>query len=137
MRKTTLTGLAAGVALTTAVGFGAPALAHGHGNSKAHGDCTAGSTWALMAGANRGGEGHTVEVSFKIRTDTGGEVWDWQILDNGIDGTSGQDTTDSNGDFQESRSVPNQKGPDVITLNATNTVTGETCTGTVTVKGSH
>jgi hypothetical protein len=137
MRKTTLTGLAVGIALTTAMGLSAPALAHGTGNSKAHGDCSMGSTWYLKADANRGGQGHTVEVSFQIRTQTGGEAWNWVILDNGTEEASGQNTTDSNGNLQERQSVQNQKGPDAIELQATDTVTGETCVGDVLLKGSH
>jgi hypothetical protein len=137
MRKSSFSAFVGVVAVTTCIGFAAPALAHGHGNSKAHGDCSAGSTWYLQAGANRGGEGHTVEVHFRIVTGTGGETWDWQILDNGTEEASGQSTTGSNGVLQVRQSVHNQKGPDVITLQATDEVTGETCTGVVTVKGSH
>lgn len=137
MRKSTMTGLAGAVALTTAIGMAAPALAHGTGNSKAHGDCSMGSTWYLKADGNRGGEGHTVEVKFRIRSDVGGQAWDWQILDNGTEEASGETTSGSNGTVQVKQSVHNQEGPDQITLQATNTVTGETCTGTVTLKGSH
>jgi hypothetical protein len=137
MRKTTLTGLAAAVALTTGVGLVSPALAHNTGNSKDSGTCSMGSTWYLMADSNRGGEGHTVEVKFRIRSADGGQAWDWQILDNGTEEASGQSTSKSNGTVQEKVSVHNQEGPDQITLVATNSVTGETCTGDVRVHGSH
>ncbi len=137
-RKMTLAGVGA-VAMTAALGLGmsAPASAHGTGNSKASGDCSLGSTWYLKADGNRGGEGHTVEVKFRIRTDQGGQAWDWQLLDNGIVEGTGQSTTKSNGDLQEKQSIHNQMGPDTVTLSATNSVTGETCQGEVTLKGSH
>jgi hypothetical protein len=139
MHKKAFSGLAAAAAMAAALGFAmAPAAsAHGTGNSKAHGDCSAGSTWYLKADGNRGGEGHTVEVKFRISTAMGGEVWDWQISDNGTVAATGESTTDSNGNFQEKQSIPNLKGPDTVDLLATNTVTGETCMGEVVLKGSH
>lgn len=138
MRKTTISAFAA---VTLTAGFGlamaAPASAHGTGNSKDSGTCSMGSTWYLQADGNRGGEGHTVEVKFRIRSDAGGQAWDWQLLDNGAVEATGQTTTKSNGDLQERQSIKNQIGPDTVMLQATNSVTGETCQGKVHLKGSH
>lgn len=137
MRKTTLSGLAA-VAMTASFGLAmAPATAGGTGNSQDSGTCSMGSTWYLKADGNRGGEGHTVEVSFRIRSEQGSQTWDWEIADNGIVEATGQTTSKNNGQLQERVSVENQKGPDTIMWTATNTVTGETCMGDVHLKGSH
>lgn len=140
MQRKRLTGLAvAALAMTTGVGLGlaAPASAHGTGNAKAHGDCSVSSTWYIKADGNRGGEGHTVEVKFRINTSEGGQAWDWQITDNGTVAATGSTTSNSNGLVKSKQSIPNLEGPDTIVLDATNSVTGETCHGEVTLKGSH
>jgi hypothetical protein len=138
MRNRTLAGIAA-VTMTAGLGLGmaSPASAHGTGNSQDSGDCSAGSTWYLKADANRGGDGHTVEVKFRISSADGGQTWDWQILDNGTVEATGDTTTKSNGTFAEKQSISNQEGPDTVMLSATNATTGETCVGQVHLKGSH
>ena len=66
-----------------------------------------------------------------------GEAWDWSITDNGNLAASGENSTEDNGKLDVEQSIPNLKGFDKITLDATDTITGETCEGHVVVNGSH
>ena len=138
MHKKTAHVFAATVIVTAGVGFGlaAPASANG-GNAHHSGDCSATSTWELTANATPGGKGHTIEVKFRLRTDTGGEAWDWSLTDNGNVAASGENSTANNGKLDVDQQIPNLKGFDKIVLSATDTVTGETCTGHVIVTSSH
>ena len=138
MRKKTVSGLAVALAATTGLGLAmaAPASANG-GNSHRTGSCSADSTWELKASANRGGDGHTVEVRFRIRSADGGQTWDWTITDNGNVAAAGQNTAEDNGKLDVEQTIPNLKGFDKITLDASNAATGETCHGHVLLNGSH
>jgi len=138
MDRTTATRLAAVVALTAGLGVAAamPAQANG-GNSHRTGPCSMDSSWELKANANRGGS-HKIDVDFRVRSGESGQLWDWTLTDNGTTASKGSSTTEhGNGEFRERVQVKNQRGFDKIVLDATNTVTGETCHGHVLLNGSH
>ena len=145
MKKKSLATLAVGVAMTTGLGVGLamPAMADGGGQSN-QGDCSMGSTWELKASPNGGGlrrdghgRHHGIEVEFRIRTNSdNGDMWNWMISDNGnvVKQGSAKGRDDS---IERRRNVANLDGPDTIVFNATDTVSGETCTGQVVVQGGH
>jgi hypothetical protein len=133
MRKKTVSGLAAAVAVTTGLGLAmaAPASA---GNSSRTGMCSDGSTWTLTAKANPSGN-HDIEVKFRIRSEDGGQTWDWTLADKGTVVASGQNTAEDNGKLDVEQDIPNLKGFDKIVLDAANAATGETCHAHIIVKG--
>jgi hypothetical protein len=133
MRKKTVSGLAAAVAVTTGLGLAmaAPASAKDAGRT---GMCSDGSTWTLSAKANPSGD-HDIEVKFRIRSDEGGQTWDWTLADRGTVVASGESTAEKNGKLDVQQDIPNLKGFDKIVLDATNTSTGETCHAHIIVKG--
>ena len=135
MDRKMMGGLAAATAMTAALGFAmAPAQAGSDDNRVTNrGDCSLGSTWFLRAGAHDQGQGHSVRVLFRIHSAGGGQVWDWQISDNGMDIKTGQSVSDQGGNVTVRRRIPNQQGSDVVDFTATNTTTGEVCTGEVTL----
>jgi hypothetical protein len=147
MHKKTLASLAAGVTVTTGLGIALamPASADHGGGSSRQGDCSMGSTWELRASANGDHDGvrrddhghhHGIEVEFRIRTDENGDTWNWMISDNGTVVKQGSARAHDD-DIERRRNVANLEGPDTIVLNATDTVTGETCEGQVVVRGDH
>src|SRR5690242_20495439 len=76
MHKKTVSGLAAAVAVTTALGIAlaAPASAKG-GTSHRTGTCSDGSTWAEWAKAVPGGD-PGIQVKIRITSDEGSQTWD-------------------------------------------------------------
>ena len=134
MNKLALTRLAAVVSLTAgmAVVASIPAQADGGGGSN-KGRCSMHSTWELKGSPDHG------KIRVEVRVDTGhaGQVWAWQIMDNGTLAVEGQSRTgqSSNGRFEVQRRIPNNQGVDQIQLTASNAASGESCVGQVNVRG--
>ena len=87
------------------------------------GKCSGTSTWMLTLKLDNG----LVESDVEVQTNTAGQTWKFQMLDNGTKFGSGKKTTIADGSWSATRRATNQTGPDAITVNARNTVTGETC----------
>ena len=146
MNKKSLTFLAMGVATTCGLGIALamPASADHGGGSSRQGHCSMRSTWELKAsndgdGLRRDDHGHHhgIEVEFRIRTGNDrGDLWTWMISDNGSVVKQGDAHARRGDDSVERRpNIPNLNGPDTIVLNATDTVSGETCQGQVVMRG--
>jgi hypothetical protein len=130
---------ASALAIGLGVALAVPASAdHGGGGSEASGDCSMRSTWELEGSIHGDGDGrrHRIEVEFTIRSDNdhrGG--WTWMISDNGT--VVRQGTARADDEIGKRRMIRNLPGPDTIDLNASNTMTGETCSGQIVVHGRH
>jgi hypothetical protein len=139
MNKLALIRLAAAVSLTTGLGFAmvAPASAHDGGGSSRQGNCSMRSQWELKASQD-GDDHRRIEVEFRIDTNRGGQTWNWTISDNQAMQLQGANRTQQgNQRIDVRRTIPNQQGVDQIMMDAQNTVTGETCQGTVVLRGGH
>ena len=80
--------------------------------------------------------GESVEA--KIDSNRGGDLWNWSFTDNGTVVAMGQKRTERGSQsFDVQRRTRNQVGPDTIVLNASNTMTGETCLGQVVLRRGH
>jgi len=109
----------------------APAAQAKHGGAtrvKAVGVCTAASTSKLKAKLDDG----RLEVEFEVDARRRGQVWAVSLTDNTVTVWSGNRVTKGrSASFSVEKKIPNQAGADVITATATNTVTGENCTATL------
>ena len=128
------TAVASAVALGLfggAAAFAPSALAsHGGGGVRAHGNCSATSTWKLKA---KGDDG-ALEVEAEVDSNVVGQTWMWSIADNGTVAKSGKSTTKApSGSFSVNRTIPNIAGTDAVAFDAKNKKTGETCSGSVSV----
>jgi hypothetical protein len=119
----------AGLMLTGLVGVTGTARASDDQEVVLRGDCSQASDWKL-----------------RIRTDgpdrldlewEAGEVpnqtWRVRMTYNGTRVFNGTAISGADGEFDVDREVDNQAGTDTLTGLARNTVTGETCTGTLSV----
>jgi hypothetical protein len=74
-----------------------------------------------------------IEVEFEVDARRRHQVWAVSLTDNATVVWSGNRTTKGrSASFSVEKKIPNQVGADVITALATNTVTGATCTATLT-----
>ena len=120
-------------AATLALGVGAlstgAASASGGGSAvERRGLCSSGATWKLKAKPDNG----RIDVEFEVDSDRVGQTWSVRIADNGVTVFQGtRRTAAPSGSFSVERLVPNRAGVDAFSAVATNTATGQRCTGSV------
>ena len=68
-----------------------------------------------------------LQSEFEVQAPVAGQAWTVRITDNGAPIFSGRRTAGPS--FTVRKVSPNQAGVDAVTAVATNTVTGEVCTG--------
>jgi hypothetical protein len=124
-------GMAGLVAAALFGGVAPAAMAHGGGGDVVReGPCSGASDWKLKAGPDDG----QLEVEFEVDQNVVGDTWRVVLKDNGTVFFRGERTTQPpSGSFEVRRFTANQAGPDRIVGRATNTSTGETCRGALTV----
>lgn len=132
MTRTALTRVAgaASLALGLSLALGMPAQAKG-GDASTHGSCSATSTYKVLATGHK----DTIRVKAQVKTDAAGELWTFDVSDNGSSVATGDGTTAKNGKLKVKASIPNLEGTDTIGFTATDSVTGETCTAEVAFAG--
>lgn len=135
MERKTRTRLAAAMALAAGLAVIAttPALADGGGHSDNQGRCSMHSDWELKASPDN----NKIQVELRVDTNRIGQLWTWSFTDNGTMAASGENKTGNSGDgrLEVQKNIDDQMGRDVIVMAASNTVTGETCTGQVVLSG--
>jgi len=131
MNRTRIASLAgaAALALSVTAAMGLPAQAKNSGTQQASGTCSATSTWKLSAHSHKDG----IALQAKVRTDTGNEMWTYSISDNAVEVVAGDVTTNEGGNLKVKTMIADLEGTDTIDFTATDSVTGETCTGEVVV----
>jgi hypothetical protein len=87
------------------------------------GSCSGSSTWMLTLKLDNG----RIESDIDVQTNAAGQLWKFTMKDNGVKFAGGKKTTVADGSWSATRFATNLTGPDHITVNAKNTVTGETC----------
>ena len=118
------------VAGTGIVGLGSPADASGGGATIRTGNCSGRADWKLKGKARDGG----FEIEYEVDSNRRGQVWAYTIRQNGVVLAQGTRTTlPPSGSFSVERRAPNTAGPDTFTATARNTVSGQTCSGTLTL----
>ena len=111
---------------TTALSAG-PALAK-DGEVRRSGSCSAASDWKLKAAHDDG----RLEVEFEVDSNVVGQSWTWRLVDNGVRVASGTATTTApSGSFEVNRRIADRAGTDAVRFRATNSRSGEVCTGLV------
>jgi hypothetical protein len=126
--------LAIAIPLAIAVGvpaFATPAFASGGGGGvRSSGACSLHSTWKLKAKPDNG----RIQIEAEVDANRIGQAWAWRLADNAKTIASGTaKTVAPSGSFTVKRFATNLAGTDRITLRATNSTTGETCSGTVSL----
>ena len=126
--------LAIAIPLTLAVGvpaFATPAIASGGGGGvRNSGACSLHSTWKLKAKTDNG----RIQVEAEVDANRVGQAWTWRLADNGKSIASGTARTVApSGSFTVKRFTTNLAGTDRITVRATSSTTGETCSGAVSL----
>jgi hypothetical protein len=102
----------------------------GTGDVRASGTCTGASTWKLKAKPDNG----RIDVAFEVDSNVVGQTWSVRITDNGTAVFTGtRRTTAPSGSFTVAPIVPNRAGADAFVARATNSATGESCVGRVTL----
>lgn len=125
--KTRLAALALAAFATTAIA-GPAAASGGNPGVSAQGSCSASSDWKLQAKPRDG----RLEVEFEVDSNVNGQRWQVQLSDNGVTFFQGSRTTAGpSGSFEVHSRTANRAGADQIMARATNSRTGETCTGQV------
>ncbi|MCA0297206.1 MAG: hypothetical protein LCH96_18225 [Actinobacteria bacterium] len=113
----------------------APVAHASHGGAtkvKVAGTCTGSATSKLKAKADDG----RLEVEFEVDARRRAQVWAVRLTDNGVTVWSGHRTTKGrSASFSVEKKIANRAGADVLTALATNTVTGQVCTATLTYAG--
>jgi hypothetical protein len=120
--------LGAGLLALTLVGAGSTA-AEAKGRVVAHsGSCSASAHWKLKAQADDG----RLEVQFEVDANRVGQTWAVRMSDNSHRFFSGKRTTAGpSGSFSVTRRPVNRAGSDRVRAVATNTKSGQTCSGVV------
>jgi hypothetical protein len=72
-------------------------------------------------------------VKAKVVTGTAGELWAWELSDNGTVVAADATATNDNGKLVVRQKIPNLEGADTIDFTAVDTVTGEICTAEAVV----
>lgn len=121
------------IASTVLAGAALVAPAHasgGTGDVRASGTCTAASSWKLKAKPDNG----RIDVAFEVDSNVPGQTWSVRITDNGTAVFNGtRRTTAPSGSFSVAPIVPNRAGADAFVARASNSATGESCVGRVTL----
>ncbi|HEX5560119.1 MAG TPA: hypothetical protein VFX52_00655 [Nocardioidaceae bacterium] len=131
--RTAAAAVAAAALIGGVVAAGAtPASAKGV-EARSSGHCGATSTtWKLKAKA----DGSRIETELEVDSNRAGQLWTVSLSDNRVRVYTGtRHTTAPSGSFSVERLLANRTGRDVITADARNAVTGQTCHGTVTFPG--
>ena len=115
----------------TVVALAPPAGASGgRGEVIRTGSCSGAADWKLKAKSRDGG----LEVEWEVDTNRNGQSWTWQLRRNGTSFARGTATTQPpSGSFSVERNTGNAAGADTIVGTATNTRTGQTCRGVLTI----
>ena len=101
------------------------------GSDGTPGVCSIRSTSKLKVNPPRNGR---IQVEFEVESHVVGQVWNVQLKDNGTVFLSRNATTLAPGGAFEARAfAKNQIGTDTISASASNAVTGESCTASVSV----
>ncbi len=97
---------------------------------RASGACSVGATWKLKAKPDDG----RLEIELEVDTNRVGRTWAVRITDDGTSVFSGSRTTLApSGSFTVHVRPTNPAGSDVIRARATDTVSGQVCSGSLTV----
>ena len=118
------------VAVTAALVALVPAGIAKSGDVKQAGTCTALSKSTLKVGLRNA----KIKASFEVEHAVAGNVWNVTLTDNGTPFFQGQATPAGvQAQFEVEKKTANRVGPDLIAASATDTVTGETCTASLSV----
>ena len=110
----------------------APGIASAKGGpgTTAAGVCSGSSSSKLKVKADNS----KLETEFEVDSNVAGQVWKVTLNDNGTQVAKGKGTTAGpSGSFTFRRRIANLAGTDMVTANATNKATGETCMATVSL----
>lgn len=130
MQRALVRPLLAAAPMLAVIGLATGTAAAKDGDVKANGACSKGSTWKLKAGARDSG----IETEFEVDSNKVGQVWTVRLTDNGVRVFAGTRTTVApSGSFSVERRIANRAGTDRIVGTATNSATGETCSGSVNI----
>ena len=105
------------------------AMAQG-GGVKTTGPCSVSAKWSLKLSPEDGGK---LQTQFEVDDAKAGSTWSIKITDNGTRIFSGSRTANSLGEAKVSVTSPDQAGQDAVKATATNTATGEVCSGSATL----
>lgn len=125
--RSSLTRIVATGAFVALPVLASAAPAHASDEVRTRVSCSSGSRVELRAKPRKGG----IETEFKVRSRTAGQAWSVSLSDNSTSLFSGSKTSDSRGEFRVRLTHANQVGTDVISGQATNSVTGESCAATI------
>ena len=118
------------VALIAALAALVPTAMSKSGDVTSAGTCTAGGESKLKVGP-RGT--NRLRVEFEVEHAAPGQAWNVTLKDNGTAIFQGGKTTNGLGKFEARKTTANQSGTDLIEAAATNAVTGETCTASLSL----
>jgi hypothetical protein len=99
------------------------------GDVNTRGDCSSITEWRMRGRIARG----NVKVRAAIDSDIPGIKWVVTVSANNTAVFNGSVVADSSGDLEVRVRKRDQTGLDTFTLNATSTLTGEHCTGSLTI----
>jgi hypothetical protein len=126
-KKVMRLGLVGALALTI---VGAATAASASVAVERRGSCSTVSDWKLKAKPDDG----RFQVEYEVESNRGGEAWNVRILQNGTRVFSGTRITGATShSFGVKIFRPNTAGTDKFTAKAQNTVTGETCSGSLSI----
>ena len=136
MRLSTKVHLALGGVVASTLILATPALASpGRGGpgpsdqANASGRCSGQATWKLKAKDDDG----RIQAEFEVDGILSNRTWHVTLADNGTVFFAGNRHRTDGDSFTVEAGTHNQAGPDRIAATATNTVTGQTCQGAVSV----
>lgn len=118
------------IALVAALSVASTASAKGGDGQTVSGTCTAASTSKLQVKS----DDRRLEVEFEVDSNVRGQVWNVVLQDNGSTFFHKKRKTKGlSGSFEAKAKPTNQAGTDAIQATATNAVTGESCTASLSV----
>ena len=121
------------VAVGTLMALTVPGVAGAKGGGvvkKANGTCSAASSAKLKVKTDNA----RLQAEFEVDQNVVGSPWNVQITDNAVVVASGTKTTKApSGSFTFKSKFSNNAGTDAIVATATNTVTAETCTASLSI----
>lgn len=110
-----------------------PVAAKGGGRTarvERRGACTAGAVWKLKGRHDDG----RIEVELEVDSNRVGQTWRVAVTDNGATVFAGtRRTTAPSGSFTVERRIADRPGTDVIRARATDTATGQRCSGSISL----
>jgi hypothetical protein len=94
-----------------------------------HGSCSASSDWELELEKEHG----RIEIKVDVDTRRIGREWRVRIWHDGGLTTNVVRRTDRDGDIDVDRTRPDRRGPDTFRFRAVDRVSGEVCTGSLSI----